>query len=150
MKKLEQLESVLAILAKYDITDEMCIKEVTDLIGPKTRTEDNPPILDKDGNIVEVYCQWHKCYEKIEIFAKSTKTKYGYHRHCKPAMVQWRYYDKLIKEKENEIKGIMEKVLEGEMDLDKAKKSKSKIEGLIEKLRTDRENKVTVEIPEEK
>lgn len=61
------------------------------------KAESNPPKLDDQGNIVEVWCLKHETYEPVSEFATSTKGNTGYHNKCRIADYQWKDYLAKIK-----------------------------------------------------
>ena len=54
------------------------------LLAPKAGggTSQHPPVLDKDGKIIETWCKYHECYEPIDNMVVSNDKPKGY---CKAA-----------------------------------------------------------------
>jgi len=142
MKKQEQLDLVLDILKTHKINNDALTLELTELLGPKAGgLSTNPPKLNDDGEIVELWCTWHKCYEPVESFAKR-QTKTGYNRHCTEATKQCRLYEAEVKKLQKLTKEQMEMVLEGEISVEQAKTIKEDNDAKIAELNELKEQKV--------
>jgi len=146
MTKTEQWKKVQEILSQHKASKKLT-EALTELLKPKSggHTNEFPPKLDKDGNIVELYCQWHKQYEPVSEFRKSPKSKSGYHYECNTALKDWHAYGKLIKAKEAETQTILTKLLDGEIEQTEAKELSEQIKQDIEKLKEARKNKINFE-----
>ena len=127
MNKTEQWAKVQEILSQHKASKKLT-EALTELLKPKTggHTNEFPPKLDKDGNIVELYCQWHKKYEPVDAFKISKKSKTGRHYECKEAEVQT----------------ILTKLLDGEIKQTEAKAQSEHIRAEIEKIKEARKNKI--------
>jgi len=143
MNKTEQWAKVQEILSQHKASKKLT-EALTELLKPKTggHTNEFPPKLDKDGNIVELYCQWHKKYEPVDAFKISKKSKTGRHYECKEAEQEWHEYGKMIKAKEAEVQTILTKLLDGEIKQTEAKAQSEHIRAEIEKIKEARKNKI--------
>lgn len=122
--KQETLNSVISILESNKIkeTDKLYV-DLINLLSLKKggKTNEFPPKLDKDGNIKEIYCAWHKEYEPIEEFAISKKSSTGYHYECKEASKEWQKYTKFIKVTKESINSVTNDILNEDITLEEAK-----------------------------
>jgi len=109
------------------------------LLAPKKARAEFPPKLDEEGNIVETYCQWHKCYEKIEEFnIRNNKA----HHECKIALVEWHKYAKAIKVIEKEIASLINDILDEVITPAEAKEVRTELNEDIQLLRDNRAKKI--------
>jgi len=145
MNKTQQWEAVLEILSQHKTTKKI-EAALADILKPKSsgHSSEFPPKVDKDGNITELYCQWHKEYEPVEGFRKSPKSKSGYHYECNVALKDWAEYGKMIKAKESETQDILAKLLDGEIEQTEAKTLSEQLKADIETIKEARKNKVNV------
>lgn len=145
MTKTEQWEKIQEILLSNKASKKLT-SALEELLKPKNGgTSMFPPKLDKDGNITELYCQWHKKYEPVDNFKTSTKSKTGYHYECKDAEKEWNLYAKEIKAQESELTKLVDKILDGEIEQVKAKELSDDIKTQIAALKEARKNKVNFE-----
>ena len=103
MKKAEMNTVLTNLLVKHNI--DLSSALAIDLLGlsiatSKVVSQEFPPKYNEEGLMTHKYCLWHKEYEDITSFAKSSKSKDGYHYECKASSKQWLHYAKLIKELE--------------------------------------------------
>ena len=80
-KKL--IEAINEIMAEYNVT--------------KGKTEAHPPVLNNEGEIIELWCTRHEQYEPVDAFATTTRNQLGYMTTCKIAGYQWHEYSRQIK-----------------------------------------------------
>lgn len=143
MKKTELWDTISNLLKAHNASEELT-NELAGLIKPKVGGAKGPthePVRDENGTIIEVYCQWHKCYEPVEAFSTS-KSATGYHHECKEAVREWQKYARAIKAKEAEIATILDRVLDGEIDQNQAKVMSDNLKADIKNLTELRLNKV--------
>jgi hypothetical protein len=147
MTKTELWNEVQSLLVTHKAKAAL-ISSLEALLAPKQggSTIINPPRLNEDGEIVEVYCQWHKQYEPVEDFATSSKSKTGVHYECKVASKEWQKYAKEIKTKEDEIKGLLNKILDGEIEQADAKVISETLKAEIASLNEARANKIDLDV----
>jgi len=142
MTKTEQWELVKEILTNGKVSKKVQ-SELEVILAPKTSGGSiYPPKVDKDNNIIELYCNWHKEYEPAENFKKSPKAKSGYHYECKDAETEWKKYASKINEIKAEISTIVNSVLDETISVEEAKAQKSDKEKEIEKYIKGRRDKI--------
>ena len=146
MKKAELWDNILNILKQHNASEDLT-KELGQLLATKERVvhvKINEPLKDENGNITHIFCVWHKEYEPIEEFAKSTKSATGVHYECKAASAEWQEYAKRIKHKEAELSKILDSILDGSLSQIEAKAKSDTLKVEIEAMKTARINKVNV------
>lgn len=142
MNKTQQWEAIKAILTNGKVSKKVQA-ELEELLAPKSGGGTiYPPKVDKDGNITELYCTWHKEYEPVEKFKKSPKAKSGYHYECTDAEAEWKKYVSAINKLKKETADTVNKILDGEIDVKEAKELKDANEAKIEQYMECRKNKV--------
>jgi len=142
MTKTQQWDLVKEILTNGKVSKKVQ-SQLEDILAPKTSGGSiYPPKLDEDGNITELYCNWHKEYEPVENFKKSPKAKSGYHYECKDAEKEWKKYTSKINEIKKEITTIVNGILDETISVEDAKVQKGVKELEIEKYLEGRKNKV--------
>ena len=142
MTKTQTWELVEQALKAHKANKKL-VAELTELLAPKGKSIANEPFTNDDG-VLMVWCVWHKEYEPSTEFRVSKTTKTGYHHECNVALKNWHHYAKLIKAKEAEMKGLVDKILEGEMEQTEAKALSENIKAEIAQLTQDRLNKITI------
>ena len=140
MNKAQTWEAVQAILEQHK-HDKRLAAELELLLAPKSGGGVTfPPKLDDDGNIIELYCAWHKQYEPVEDF-KFIKSKDKYHYECLVAEKEWTKYAKAINKIKDDIKNLINDVIDGNITPEEAKEIKETKESEIKSLETKRKNK---------
>jgi hypothetical protein len=147
LNKTQTWTKVVELLELNNVKDgEVLYTELKDLLAPKTagsKLDENPPKLNKKGEIIEVYCIWHKEYELVEEFAKGRKEG-TYHYECKEASKMFHQYTKLINNIKVEIESLTNDVMDGNIDVEDAKATRLEYLADIAKLESDRKAKVSL------
>ncbi len=142
MNKTQQWEMVRDILANGKVSKKIQA-QLEEILAPKTGGGTiYPPKVDENGNIIELYCNWHKEYEPVEGFKKSPKAKSGYHYECKTAEGEWKKYMVKINSIKKEISNVVNNILDGNVTVEDARQIKEDKEAEISKLIEDRKNKI--------
>ena len=98
---LAKLETTPKGVKKWDKSQIEFIKEMLSKPAKAPAVELNPPVLDDEGNVVELWCNKHEVYEPVEEFTYYEKTT-RYHPACKVAVKHWNDLTKVIKKMEKE------------------------------------------------
>ena len=142
MSKKDIWQKAIKALTEGGITkDTKTYQLLEELLAPKKKGDNyKEPIFDEDGNIVELWCNKHLKYEKLEEFAKNSKNKTGYNKMCKKAEKIWWAYTKAIKASEAEVNNLGMSIMDGKMTIKDAKIEKEKLISEILKNKQAREN----------
>jgi len=143
MNKTQTWTKVVELLQTEAIlNDTKLYKDLELLLAPKKASAEFPPILNSDGFVEQVYCNWHKKYEFVKEFAKVAKAKSGYAHECKVAVIEWQKYAKAIKQIEKDIANLINELLDENITTAEAKECKLEAEAEIKILRENREAKI--------
>jgi len=100
-KIFDKLETTPKGVKKWDEEQLAFIKEMLSKPAKAPAVELNPPVLDDEGNVVELWCNKHEVYEPVDDFTYYEKTT-RYHPACKVAVKHWNDLTKEIKKMEND------------------------------------------------
>ena len=115
--KTETYKNVMAEVLALEIPKgkmEMLQAILDEHLKPKVATGATPPKLDKDGNIIEAWCRYHKRYEVVENMVISAGKSKGY---CKAGIAAWNRAGVKIKRLQEEMTRFM-----GDGDFEEAQK----------------------------
>mgnify|MGYP003655829227 CR=1 FL=1 len=81
------------------------------------KTNDKTFELDEDGNVVRVYCYYHKCWEDVSIYTYGPKknTASGLNTMCKEGVSQWTKQQRVAKQSKE---ALLTKLGTGELTVD--------------------------------
>lgn len=125
MTKTKLWEEVQKLLADNKASAKLT-SALQELLSPKTAASQNPPKVDKDGNITHVYCRFHKQYEPVANMVMSGGKSKGY---CKASISLWNKMNSNIKKLNAQVTEAIEAG-----DMDKAQKVTKEAQSLKAKL----------------
>ena len=91
------------------------------------KTNDKTFILDSEGNVVSVFCYYHKCWEDVSIYAYGPKksTASGLNTMCKEGVSKWTKQQRVAKQ---EGAALLTKLGSGEMVVSELDEAQAAIE----------------------
>lgn len=125
--KTETWNAVELLIVEHKISKKAA-EALALLLAPKAGggTSQHPPVLDKDGKIVEAWCKYHECYEAIDNMVVSNDKPKGY---CKAAASKSNRLRKESKDLDTKVIALM---ADGEME--KAQKTAIEAKALSTKI----------------
>lgn len=115
MQVKKQFEEIYAILeANQNRKVSTILGELTELMSKKSAggVDGKTFLKDDDGNVIAVFCYYHKKWEPIANveYGKKTNTATGLNTMCKEGVSQWGKQQRAKKKQEDE---LLAKVVEG-------------------------------------
>lgn len=118
--------AIVAFLEENKTKKVSTILEELKLMCTK-KTNDKTFELDEDGNVVRVFCYYHKCWEDVSIYTYGPKknTASGLNTMCKEGVSQWTKQQRVAKQERSE---LLTKLGSGEMTVEQLPEAETTIE----------------------
>jgi len=96
-----------------------------------SKKQDSTVRRNEDGDVVEIFCWYHKVWEPVEWYGKKASSHSGYNTFCKQGVNSWTKQQRDFKKAKGE---LLELLLEGEVAQEDLQDEISKLEGLRDEI----------------